>query len=176
MKNIEILSIDQAKPEAQEILNAIKQKFGKVPNVYAAVANSPAALKAVLTYKENLGAGEFSPKEIEAIDLAIAQQNECEYCLAAHTALAKMYGFSEEETIELRNASIADPKLKALTSLAKEIVSTQGRPKQELIDAFLAEGYNRGALVELIAAISKNIFTNYFNHIADTEIDFPPAK
>jgi len=176
MNNLTVLKDGQASPEAQQILDDIKKKFGKVPNIFSAAAHSKTALKALLTYKEILSQGEFSSKEIEAIDLAISEENECDYCLAAHTAIAKMQGFTEEETLQLRAASISDKKLKALTLLSRNIVSTKGRPDQELIADFFEVGYSKGALVELIAAVSKNIFTNYFNHIADTEIDFPKAK
>ena len=176
MSDLKVLKYEEASPEAREILDAIKKKIGKIPNIYAAVVNSPVALKALLTYGEILSKGGFSAKEIEAINLSVAQENDCRYCLEAHTAIAKAQGFSEEETVQLRKADIADPKLKALTLLAKEIVKTQGRPSQELIDGFYAVGYNRAALVELIAVVSKNIFTNYFNHIANTPSDFPPAK
>lgn len=176
MSNLDILAYEQAPPSSQEILDSLRKKIGKVPNIFWAVAHSPVALKGFLTYKEILGKGEFSAKEVEAIDLAVSQVNGCDYCLAAHTAIAKAKGFSEEDTLDLRKANIADPKLKALTFLAKEIVETKGRPGQEAIDGFYAAGYSKGALVELIANISKNIFTNYFNHIAETEMDFPPAK
>ena len=108
MKNLDVLTYEQVSPEAKEIFDAIKKKAGKVPNIYATIANSPVALKAFLQYGEALQSGQFNPKEVEAIALVIAQLDDCGYCLAAHTAMAKIAGFSEEETLKLRTASIED--------------------------------------------------------------------
>ena len=108
--------------------------------------------------------------------MSMAQVNDCHYCLAAHTAIAKMSGLSEEETVQLRSGTIGDAKLKAVTALTADIVKTQGRPSGNTVDAFFAAGYSKAALVELIALVSLNIFTNYFNHIADTAVDFPAYK
>ncbi|MCH8029482.1 MAG: carboxymuconolactone decarboxylase family protein, partial [Candidatus Dadabacteria bacterium] len=160
----------------QEIFDALKKKIGMVPNLYATAANSPAALKGILAFGDSLRRGEFSKKEIEAVALAISQENGCEYCLAAHTAVGKMVGFSEDETLALRDGSIGDTKLNALTKLAKNITVTAGYPSQELIAGFFEVGYTKAALVELIGHVALNVFNNYLNHIADTPIDFPEAK
>ena len=84
-----------------------------------------------------------------------------------------MVGFTIEETIGLRNGNVEDSKLQALVRLAKDIASSKGRPQQQLIDDFLAVGYSKAALVELIGFVSLNVFNNYLNHIAETEVDFP---
>ena len=100
MKNLEILSREQVAPETQGIFDALKKKVGMVPNLYATIANSHAGLVSLLTLGENLDGGEFNAKEGEAIALAVAETNACTYCLSAHTAIGKMVGFSEEETIK----------------------------------------------------------------------------
>ena len=176
MSNLKVLTRDEVNAETQGVFDALKQKVGMVPNLYAATANSPKALNALLTLGDNLGGGEFSGKEVEAIALAVGQANSCDYCLSAHTAIAKMNGFSEEDTFALRTASHTDNKLNALTQLAKEITVTRGKPSKDLIDNFFSAGYNAGALAELIGYVAQNTFTNYVNHIADTPIDFPQAK
>ncbi len=173
MAKLEALTPENASTEAKGIFDALKKKLGMVPNLYATIAHSPAALNAILGYGEALGKGTFSPKEVEAIALAVSQSNECNYCLAAHTAVGKMQGFKEEETLQLRKAEIEDAKLSALTKLAQNITETKGHPDQKLIDDFYAVGYDKGALVDLIGFVSLNVFNNYVNHIADTEIDFP---
>jgi alkylhydroperoxidase family enzyme len=86
-----------------------------------------------------------------------------------------MLGFSEAETLEIRQGTIDDPKLQALTALAREITETRGFPAQHIVDGFLAAGYTKGALVDVIGLVALNTFTNYLNHIADTEVDFPVA-
>ena len=175
MKNLEVLTREEVGTETQEVFDALKGKVGMVPNLYAAVANSPKALNALLTLGENLSGGEFSGKEVEVIALAVGQNNHCDYCLSAHTAIGKLNGFTAEETLQIRNGEIADEKLNALAALATAITETKGRPEQGLIDRFFEVGYSKAALAELIGFVALNTFTNYFNHIAATKIDFPAA-
>ncbi len=175
MRNLEALTRDQVNEGNAQIFDALKSKIGKVPNLYATYANSNVALKAILDLGETLGGGEFSPKEVEAIALSISEANACDYCLAAHTAIGKMVGFSEGDTVALRTNTIANEKLNALVTLAKEITITRGNPAQALVDAFFNAGYSKAALVELIGFVSVNTFNNYLNHIADTKVDFPAA-
>ena len=175
MNKLEVLTREQVPAATQEVYDALKSKIGMVPNLYASVANSPKALTALLTLGENLSGGEFSGKEVEAIALAVGQSNNCEYCLAAHTAIGKMNGFSEDDTISLRTGEVGDSKLNALTNLAKSITETRGLPEAALIEKFYEVGYSEAALTELIGLVALNTFTNYFNHIAQTKVDFPAA-
>jgi len=176
MKHLEILSQEQVGPEVQEIFQGLKKKIGMVPNLYGVQANSPVAFKAFLELGSAMEGGFFSPKEVQAIYLVVSQTNECNYCLAAHTALGKMVGFSEEETLDLRTGSIEDQKLRALTTLAKEITLHKGHPNEKHLENFFEVGFGKQALVELIGLVAFKTFSNYLNHIADTPIDFPQAK
>jgi uncharacterized peroxidase-related enzyme len=169
------VSLASANPEQKKLLEGLKAKLGKVPNIYATVAHSPVALEAVLSHGAGLKKGVLSGKEIEAIALAVGQANECDYCVAAHTVIGQMSGITIDEALELRKGKSRDPKLDALIKLAVEITATKGHPGQKTLDAFLRAGYSEAALVEVIAWVAHNVFTNYFNHIAGTEIDFPPA-
>jgi len=175
MNNLKVLKREEVGVETQGVFDALKSKVGMVPNLYAATANSGKALNALLTLGDNLGGGEFSGKEIEAIALSAGEANSCGYCLSAHTAIGKMNGFSEEETVLLRTGEIADDKLNALSKLVRNIVITRGKPAQIFIDKFFNVGYNKAALAEAIGHVALNTFTNYINHIADTPIDFPLA-
>ncbi|RED92796.1 carboxymuconolactone decarboxylase family protein [Marinoscillum furvescens] len=175
MKNLEVLTYENAPQESQQIFDQLKEKLGKVPNVYAAIGNSPKALGGLLGLADTLSKGEFTAKEVEAVALAVAEANTCDYCLAAHTTVGKMQGFSEEETVAIRTGEIADEKLKALSDLAKAITISRGKPEQNVVDAFHAAGYSKAALAELIGLVAVNTITNYANHLADTEIDFPAA-
>jgi len=175
MSQLTALTRENVSEDNQAIFDNLKSAIGMVPNLYATYANSPVALKAILEFGDTLGGGSFSKKEIEAVALAISQANDCEYCLAAHTALGKMNGFSEEETVSLRNLTIEDDRLSALTQLAADITVTRGRPEQAKIDAFYSAGYDKAAFVELIGLVSLNTYNNYLNHLAGTEVDFPLA-
>lgn len=175
MRNLEALTRDQVSEGNQQIFDVLKQKVGMVPNLYATTANSDVALGAILGLGEALGKGTFTNKEIEAIALAVGQVNGCEYCLAAHTAIGKMNGFSEDQTLQLRTGNIQDEKLRALTQLAKELTENRGRASQEFVVNFLNVGYSRAALVELVGFVALNTFTNYLNNTANTTVDFPAA-
>jgi uncharacterized peroxidase-related enzyme len=175
MPKIKPVSLGSADPDQKKILEGIKSKMGKVPNIYATVAHSPAALTALLENGKNLNKGVLSPKEVEAIALVVGQANGCDYCVAAHTAISKMQGIAVEETLDFRQGQSKDAKLNALLKLAVEIVKTCGRPSSAVIDGFRKVGYSDAALVEVIAWVTHNIFTNYFNHIAETASDFPKA-
>lgn len=173
MKNLEMIQYEKASPEVKKLFDTMKSKMGKVPNIYAAMANSPVALQAVLDFGAALRKGEFNAKESEAIALSVAQQNKCQYCLAAHTMISKGAGLNDKDILDLRQAKSSDPKLAAIALLAKEIVATNGYPRKATVDVFFTAGYSKGALVELVGLVALNVLTNYFNHVADTDIDFP---
>jgi AhpD family alkylhydroperoxidase len=149
--------------------------MGRIPAIYATMAHSPTTLEAMLNYNEGLKKGSLSSKEIEAISLAVGQTNNCDYCVAAHTVLGKMAGLSVEETLECRKGKVHDLKLDSLVKLAIEIVKTRGLPSAKTVADFYAAGYSDSALIEVIAWTTYDIFTNYFNHIAETVSDFPQA-
>ena len=107
--------------------------------------------------------------------MAVSQVNGCEYCLAAHTTLGKMNGFSEAETLQLRNGTIADEKLRTLTLLAASITKNHGRPEPQLLDNFFQLGYDNAALVDLVALVADKTLANYVNNITQIPVDFPVA-
>jgi uncharacterized peroxidase-related enzyme len=176
MKKLNVLTREQAAPEIQGIFDVLKSKVGMVPNLYATIANSAITLPAYLAFDEALGKGVFTAKERQAIFLVVSQVNGCHYCQSAHTALGKMNGFTEEETIQLRTATIADKKLNALTTLAAEITRNHGKPSAQAIANFHSVGYGADALVELVAHIGYKTVANYLHNVVDFPIDFPVAK
>jgi uncharacterized peroxidase-related enzyme len=176
MSTLKPLTREQANSSVQPIFDVLKSKVGMVPNLYATIANSPTTLPAYLAFDEALGKGVYNAKERQAIFLVVSQVNGCHYCQSAHTALGKMNGFTEEETIQLRTASIADKKLKALTTLAADITRSHGKPSDKSIEAFYEAGYTNEALVELVAHIGYKTVANYLHNIAHFPIDFPVAK
>jgi uncharacterized peroxidase-related enzyme len=168
------VSYEEALPEAQHIFDQLKTRMGRVPNLYAAQSHSPRGLGAKLALDAELSQGVFNGLPKEVIALSVAQVNGCNYCLAAHTAVAKMYGATETETLNFRRGTSNDAKLAALAALAQEITENRGHPSQQAIERFFAVGYDRGALVELIGLVALNVWNNYTNHIAQTPVDFPP--
>ena len=167
-------SIDDAEPEAKEILEAAKKKLGFVPNMYNAMANSPGLLN---TYIQGYGAfrekSGFSSIEQEVIFLAISQVNGCEYCMAAHSFLAEAAsGVPSDVTAAIRDGKqVPEIQLSALSIFTRLMVSKRGLPSQSDVDAFLSSGYKEKDILEIIHAIAIKTISNYTNHIFHTDVD-----
>lgn len=176
MKNVTKISVptkNDVNEKSQELFDQLNSQLGMVPNLYATIGYSSNALENFLTFSGNAGKGTFSNKEIEAIKLAVSQANNCIYCKSAHTAIAKMNGFSDTEAAELRNATIADPKLKVLTTLAKQVAEKSGHVDAELRESFFELGYDAKALMDFIAVVIAITFTNYAHALTQVDVDFP---
>lgn len=176
MKTINVPTVNQLDEKAQNILNNVKSQLGMVPNLYATIGYSSDSLENFLSYSGKAGKGTFSGKEMEAIKLAVSEVNGCEYCLAAHTAIAKMNGFTEEETIQLRDGSIADAKLNILSNLAADVALNRGKADQAKLDEFFAAGYDEKALIDFLAVVMEISFTNFTHNLTKVPVDFPKAK
>ncbi|PHQ61439.1 MAG: alkylhydroperoxidase [Maribacter sp.] len=176
MEILKPLRLEEANTNSQAIFNNVKGKIGMLPNLYAAMGVSDKLLGGFLTFTETLKGGELTAKEYEAVALATSQVNGCAYCLSAHTALGKMNGFSEEETLDIRTNSIEDSKLNALVTLASELADRKGKASNEAITGFLEAGYSKAAFTEVLGIVSLTIITNTVYLNGGFEIDFPKAK
>lgn len=167
---------EQVDATSQDIFDQLKGQLGMVPNLYATIGYSSNALSSFLAFSGNAGKGVFSNKEIEAIKLATSQANDCLYCKSAHTAIAKMNGFSDDETVQLRTATIADEKLNLLTTLAAEVATNAGHVGEDIKEKFFALGYDEKALIEFVSVVIAVTFTNYVYGLTKVEVDFPVVK
>ena len=173
MPRINPIDPNQAQGKAKTLLDAVQGKFGRVPNLMKTMANSPAVLESYLNFSQTIGGGSFSPALREQIALAIAGVNGCDYCASAHTAIGKGAGLDAEELQANLRGFSADPKVEAALTFAKAVVTQRGWVADEDVENFRAAGYGDSELAEVIALVALNTFSNYFNHIAETEIDFP---
>lgn len=173
MQRIPALPLDTPNEAVAPLFSAIRAKMGGVPNIMRTMAQSPAALEAYLGLSDALAKGRFSARQRELISLASAGENSCDYCASAHTALGKLAGLDQADMLVVVAGGDLEGSDGAIVTLVRKIVSQRGVLFDAEIDAFYQAGFDAGHLVELIAATSMNIFTNYFNHIAATEIDFP---
>lgn len=148
---------------------------GKHLNIFKAMANSPAALQAYLSLSGALTDGQLEAKEREIIALTVGELNNCGYCVAAHTALGQKAGLTQEQTIAARKGHMDDPKLGALVRFITTLHEKKGFVTGDDLNAFRKAGYTDGQVAEVIAGYALNIFTNYFNHVNDTEVDLPAA-
>lgn len=175
MKNFQVPTREQVAPAAQGVFDNLQKGLGFVPNIFATIAHSPNALTNYLAFQQGQAKGAFSAKEREAVFLAVSQVNGCVYCQAAHTAIAKMNGFTDEEALQLRAATPADPKLRVLTQLAASITTNRGRADEQLVEAFFDLGYNEGAFIDLISLVNDISFANYVHNATQVPVDFPAA-
>lgn len=149
---------------------------GKHLNIFKGMANSPAVLKLYLNMSDAINSFGLSPAEREIIQLAVGQANNCDYCTAAHTAIGKGAGLTEQQTVEARQGRISDdPKLHALATFATQLHEKNGFVSDQDLASFKAAGYSDAHIAEVVGAYAMAVFTNYFNHVNQTEIDFPAA-
>lgn len=173
MSRLSVMQTENATGEAKELLEAVHAKLSITPNMTRVMANSPAVLAAYLSFSGALAKGSLNPKLREQIALEVGEQNSCQYCVSAHTAIGKMSGLSDAEILAARDASSNLPKSAAALAFARQIVAKQGRTAQADVDAVRSAGFTDGEIAEIIAHVALNIFTNYFNNTADVEVDFP---
>lgn len=174
MKNFPIPTREEVTPANQVIFDNLKKMAGRVPNLFAVFAHSDHALGTYMNFQN--ARTSVKAKEREVINLVVSQYNRCEYCLAAHTALAKMNGFSDEQVLEIRKAEISfDPKLGALAKLVKSIVENKGHAPEGIIDDFYKAGYTHGTLMETILVIGDKIISNYVYALTNVPVDWPAA-
>jgi uncharacterized peroxidase-related enzyme len=170
-----IKPVDPASTEAksQQLLDAVQSKLGTVPNIFKVMAQAPAALEGYLNFSGALANGVLSPALREQIALATAGVSQCDYCASAHTLMAKGAGVEEDELKRNLGAQSSDSKTQAALSFVKRVVEDRGVVTNDDLADLRSVGFSDAEIVEIIAHIGANIFTNYFNHIAETEIDFP---
>lgn len=175
MSRIPTVDPKQATGKAQELFNGVQAKLGMTPNLMRAMANSSAVLDAYLQFSGSLGRGELSAKTREQIALAVAQANSCDYCLSAHSAIGKTVGLTTEQVRDARSGTAVDGKSNAFLKLALLLVEKRGRVSDDDLSAARNAGVNDAEIAEVVANTALSLFTNYFNHVAETEIDFPKA-
>jgi uncharacterized peroxidase-related enzyme len=175
MPRINPINEKTATPDAAGILGAVRQKLGTVPNLISTMANSPAVARAYLGFSEDLSTGSLSLRLREQIALRVGEQNGCEYCVAAHTVLGKGAGLNQEETRNARMALSGNKKERVALEFASRVVHKRGKVSDEDVNMVRNAGYSDGEINEIVANVVLNIFTNYTNLVAGTELDFPPA-
>ncbi len=162
-------------PANQAIFDNLEKGLGFVPNLFATYAHSENALGNYLALsgaKTSLNA-----KQKEVVNLAVSQVNECNYCLAAHTAIGKLNGFTDSQILELRAGEASfDTKLDALARLARNITENRGATDQEVVTNFFNAGWTKENLVDTIVLVGDKTISNYLHRTTDVPVDFPAAQ
>jgi uncharacterized peroxidase-related enzyme len=175
MARITQISPESASGRARDLLDAVKAKLGLVPNMTRAMANAPAVLDGYLQLSGALAKGTLPAAAREQIALAVAQANECDYCLAAHSTIGRMVGLTADQIRDSRLGTAVDPKADALVRFALRVLETRGQVGDHDLDEVRGAGFDDAAIAEVVANVALQVFTNYFNRTADTDIDFPKA-
>jgi len=173
MQRITALIPSAAPAPAKTLLDAAQKKIGMVPNLFATLAHSPAALQAYLQQTEALAAGALAPVLREQLALVTAGVNGCDYCASAHTLMGKGAGLSAGEAASNLRGHANAPKTQAALDFAKAILHSRGHVTDAQLQAVRAAGFGDADIVEIVSHVAMNTFTNYFNNVAKTVIDFP---
>ena len=173
---IKTLNPETTTGKSKELFNDVQNKLGFIPNLIKVFGNSPATLQTYLSLGELTASGNFSNKFREQLALVIAEENNCNYCLSAHTAIGKMNGLTEVQIKNNRQAIANNEKTRAGLMFAKLITKQRGQISHEELTTIKNAGYTDEDILEIILNVVANTLTNYTNHIAETEIDFPKVE
>ena len=175
MPRLNVVDPDQATGKSKEIFDGLKKKMGRVVNIFKGMGNSPAALQAYLSMSGALAEGQLAPEDREAVYLAVSQQNGCSYCVSAHTVIAKRAGMTEDQILAIRKFQPQSDKLRALVKFVLRVMERKGFVDDADIAAVRQAGYSDGQIAEAVAYIGLATYSNLFNHIFNTPLDFPEA-
>jgi uncharacterized peroxidase-related enzyme len=176
MSRISTLEPVEAPQPITALYEAVKKKLGLVPNMVKTLGHSASALQAYLNLSGAVAGGKLPAATREKIALLVAEQNQCDYCLSAHTAIGGIMKIPADEVEAARRGESADRKEQALLVLANHILATHGDVSERTYASVVAEGVTPEEAAEVVANVALNVFTNYFNRFAQTQIDFPVVK
>jgi uncharacterized peroxidase-related enzyme len=176
MPRIQPLHAAHAQGKAKDLLGAVKAKLGGTPNLITTMAQAPAVLEGYMGLSGALAGGSLPTGLREQVALAIAGVNSCGYCASAHTAIGKGAGVPATELAAALDGEPSDPRAAGAVRFARAVTEQRGHITDEQFRAVRAAGFTDAEVLELIAAVALNTLTNYINHIAQTEIDFPTVR
>ena len=177
MNRLTIPSLEQSPAASQPLLDAVNKQLGVVPNLFRLVGNSPAALEGYLGLGKALGKGSIGAATGERIALAIAEVNQCGYCLSAHTYLGKnLVKLDDAEIAANRAGGSGNARADAAVRFAVQVARARGHVADAEVQAVKAAGFSEAEIIEIVLHVALNTWTNYINEVARTTIDFPVAQ
>ena len=173
MSRIAVPTVESAPAASKPLLEAVHKKLGVVPNLYRLAALSPAVLEGLLGLSGPLSKT-LDVRTRERIAIAVAEENGCDYCLSAHTYLGlNLAKITAEDAALARKGSSTDAKAAAAVRFAVQVNKTRGGVSDADIAAVKEAGYGEAQIVEIVGLVVENVFTNFLNRVAKTDIDFP---
>ncbi|MDX8442599.1 carboxymuconolactone decarboxylase family protein [Mesorhizobium australafricanum] len=170
-------TISAAPGASQPMLRAVEKQLGVAPNLFRLISNSPAALEGYRGMSAALSKGRLPAPTRERIALAVAEINECTYCLSAHTYLGKnLAGLDDAEMAANREGRSNDSMAAAAVHFAAKVARERGHVGEADLEAVRRAGYDDAQIIEIVQHVALNVWTNYINKVADTEVDFPVVQ
>jgi len=165
-------TIDSAPSAAKDILAGAKKNLGFVPNLFGVMADAPALLKAYVTLSDIFDGTSFNATQRQIVMLAVSYENNCAYCVAAHSAIAGMQKVPNDVVKAIRDGRpLSDSKLEALRRFVVAVVTSRGWPSEAETKSFLTAGYGRQQILEVVLGVGMKTLSNYANHVAGTPLD-----
>lgn len=172
MANFTLHDSSTAPEGARDFIAGVEKKMGFVPSLYAVFAENPAVLDAYTQLADQLGKTGLSPLEQQIVTITASVENECHFCVAAHTTISEGQGLDLSVIGAVReDRAITDPKLEALRLFSKKVVIDRGFVSDTDVDTFLAAGYDRSAVLAVILGVALKVISNYTNHVAETPVN-----
>ncbi len=172
MADLTIHDETNAPEAARPLLEKVKAAYGFIPSVLGIMAESPPTLEAYQSLQGHFAKAGFTPLEAQVVQITTSVENECHYCVAAHSAVADAGKLDMDVINAVRdNRPIADPKLEALHAFTRSVVRGRGFVCDAQVGAFLNAGYSRAAVLGVILGVAMKTISNYVNHVAETPLN-----
>jgi len=167
------VGVEAAPEKSRPLLEKIQKSFKFIPNLFGVFANSPVLLEGYLGLEGAFEKGSLSAVERQIVLLSVSVENSCRYCTAAHSTLLKTFLHVPADVVSAvrSNQPVPDPKLEALIALTKEIVVKRGHLRGQTMETFLAAGYRKDQVLEVLVGVALKTMSNYLDHISPTELD-----
>jgi uncharacterized peroxidase-related enzyme len=173
MNHFTVYTVETAPAASRPLLESVGESLGFVPNLFGVFAESPAALRGGLAIYDAFSSSSLSRAEQQIVMLAVSEANDCGYCVAAHSTLAKRFAKVDPAVVDAvrRRAPIADARLDALATFTRAVVTKRGLLADSEVDTFLRAGYARAQVIEVLLGVGMKTFNNYVDHIARTPLN-----
>jgi alkylhydroperoxidase family enzyme len=174
MEQFPIHTIDTAPADAKPALQDLRATFGMIPNLIGAMATSPVLTNSLVGLFGRVHGGSFTEAQVQTLLLTDAVTNAAAWAVAFHTTLALKEGVPPADVDAIRaGRSPSDSKLGALSTLARTLIEKRGRISDHDRDAFLAAGFGKDHLLEVIAAVAASTITNYTANVTNPPLEAP---
>ncbi len=176
MQRLQSVDPELAQGRTKELLNAVQQAYGVIPNTAKVMANSPAVLDSFLASSAAMGKARIGAKLHNQVKLSTSETNSCDYCTSILSAVAPAAGLSTDDILAGRTGDSEDRRIKTALAFANDVLEHRGKVSDEQIASVRAAGFGDGEIVEIVTSVVLGCFTNFLNNVADTELDIPQAE